>query len=152
MTVMKSIRESIPMPDSNTIVQKVIPKGDIAKYLDGTYTQVGGYVTRAQDVSQLENYTDIYDSLRLDYPSTVYNPSIDDALGVIRFKTTESSEIQIPYGEEMGGSITDAPPFKGNGFTSATNGQVIPEFKCGSYLNVEDGAELYEINPNGTEV
>jgi hypothetical protein len=87
----------------------------------------------------------------LDYPGTVYRSSTDDILGVIRFKTTESSEIQIPYAKEMGGSITDAPPFTGNGFTSATNGQVIPKFKCGSYLNVEDGAELYEISQDGTE-
>lgn len=52
----------------------------------------------------------------------------------------------------MGGSILDSPPFTGNGFTSATNGQVIPEFKCGKYLDVYDGAELYEVGKDGKEV
>ena len=125
---------------------------NIAKYIDGTYTQVGGYVTKAQDVKQLKNYNNIYQSLRLDYPGTVYNQVTDDVLGVIRFKTPEASNIKIPYGKDMGGSIMDSSPFTGNGFTSATNGQVIPEFKCGNFLHIDDGAELYEITKDGREV
>ena len=58
------IRESVPMPDTNTMMQKVIPASDIEKYLDGTYTQVGGYVTRLEDISHLSTYGEIYDSLR----------------------------------------------------------------------------------------
>ncbi|WLF69074.1 hypothetical protein Q6375_14000 [Clostridium septicum] len=151
-SIMKVIRESISMPDNTTIMQKVIPKGDIAKYIDGTYTQVGGYVTKAQDVKQLKNYNNIYQSLRLDYPGTVYNQATDDVLGVIRFKTPQASNIKIPYGKEMGGSVTDSFPFTGNGFTSATNGQTIPEFTCNSRLNLYDGAELYEVGKDGREV
>lgn len=60
---LKRIRESVPMPDENTLMQKVIPARDIEKYLDGTYTKVGGYVTKAEDVAQLATYEDFYESL-----------------------------------------------------------------------------------------
>lgn len=52
----------------------------------------------------------------------------------------------------MGGVVTEAPPFTGNGFTKATNGEIIPEFKCTGYLNIADGAQLIEIRKDGTEI
>ena len=148
---LKAIRESIPMPDSNTEMQKTIPFSDIEKYLNGSYTQVGGYVTRAADVAQLKTYYDIYDSLCLGYPTSKFKPLMDDSVGVIRFTTDESSEFSIPYGKEMGGTEVAQQPFTGNGFTKAINGQIIPEFKSNGYLDVTDGAELVEIHKNGTE-
>lgn len=148
---LKTIRESVPKPDADTLMQKVIPSSDIAKYMDGTYTQVRGYVTKAEDVSQLSTYDEIYDSLRLDYPNTAYKPVTDDSLGIIRYNTSEVSKIEISYGTEMGGKVTEESPFTGNGFTKATNGQIIPEYKCDGYLEVEDGAELIEISKDGTE-
>ena len=84
---MKSIRDSLSMPDNMTTMQKVIPNNDISKYLDGSYTQVGGYITKYNDVSNLTKYDDIYESLRLDYPGTAYKIDSDSSLGVIRFKT-----------------------------------------------------------------
>ena len=148
---LKAIRKSVPMPDADTLMQKVIPASDIAKYMDGTYTQVGGYVTRAEDVAQLSTYDDLYNSLRLDYPQSAYKPLADDSIGVIRYTTDEASKISIPYGTEMGGVVTEAPPFTGNGFTKATNGEIIPEFKCDGYLEVSDGAQLIEIGKDGTK-
>ncbi len=150
-STLKAIRESVPMPDSKTIMQKVIPADDIQKYLDGKYTQVGGDVTRAVDVSKLKNYNDFYNGLRLDYPGSVYNPMSDKSIGVIRYTTSEASDITIPYGMEMGGTITDSSPFTGNGFTKAMNGEIIPEFKCNGYLDIDDGAQLIEISKDGTE-
>lgn len=149
--MLKAIRESVPMPDVNTLMQKVIPASDIDKYLNGTYTQVGGFVTRVEDVTQLGNYDDIYNGLRLDYPGSVYNPMVDDSVGVIRYTTDEASKISIPYGPEIGGTEIGQPLFTGNGFTKATNGQIIPEFKCNSYLEITDGAQLIEISKDGTE-
>lgn len=93
-----------------------------------------------------------YNSLRLDYAGSVFDPSSDKALGVIRYTTSETTKISIAYGTEMGGSITEAWPFTGNGFTGATNGQIIPEYKCDGYLDVEDGAQLIEITKDGTEI
>ncbi len=149
---MKAIRESIPDLNNNSIMQKVLPKEDIAKYLDGSYNTVGGYVTRAQDVKQLNNYQDVFDSLRLDYKGTKFKPESDNVLGIIRFKTPEASKIKPPYCKEFGGDIKDGPPFTGNGFTSATNGQIIPEYKCGDYLKLTQGSELYELTKDGKEV
>lgn len=149
--LLKMIRESIPMPDSNTLMQKVIPASDVQKYLDGTYTQIGGFVTRAEDVTQLKTYDDIYNSLRLDYPDTAYDIVSDDTLAVIRYNTNETSKIQIPYSSEMGGVTTGADPFTGNGFTKATNGQIIPEYKMSDFSRIEDGAQLIEIGKDGKE-
>ena len=140
------------MPDSNTLMQKVIPIGDVEKYIDGTYTRVGGYVTRAEDVIHLDNYDYIYDSLRLDYPGSVYKPMSDDSLAVIRYTTDEASKITIPYSKEMGGTEIGQPPFTGNGFTKAINGEIIPEFKCDDYLKLSDGAQLIEIKKDGSEI
>ena len=150
-TTLKAIRESVPTPDTTTLMQKVIPASDIGKYIDGSYTQVGGYVTRAEDVVQLNTYDDLYNSLRLDYPNSAYKPMADDSIGVIRYTTDDVSNISVPYGTEMGGTVTEGPPFTGNGFTKATNGEIIPEFKCKGYLEVSDGAELLEISKDGTE-
>ncbi len=146
---LKAIRESIPMPDSNTEMQKVIPAGDIQKYLNGTYDQVGGYIARADDVSHLKTYEDIRKSLRLDYPNSAYNPKAG-SLGVIRFKTPDSSQIKIPYSQEMGGTTKASQPFTGNGFTKSTNGQIIPEFKANKRMQLSDGSELYELKNDGT--
>lgn len=52
----------------------------------------------------------------------------------------------------MGGTVTEAAPFTGNGFTKETNGEIIPEFKCDGFLEVADGAQLIEISENGTEI
>ena len=147
----KSIRDSIAMPDNTTKMQKVIPNSDINKYLDGSYTQVGGYITKYDDVSTLTKYDDIYESLRLDYPGTAYKVDSDSCLAVIRFKTPDAEKIEIPYGVDFGGTITDAPPFTGNGFTKAMNDKVIPEFKCNSFLDIYEGAELCKIDKNGIE-
>ena len=54
----------------------------------------------------------LYESLRLDYPGSVYKPMSDDSLGVIRYTTDETSKISIPYGTEMGGTVTEAPPLR----------------------------------------
>ncbi|MGL4107048.1 hypothetical protein [Clostridium sp. LP20] len=148
---MKSIRDSLSIPDNMTTMQKVIPNNDISKYLDASYTQVGGDVTKYDDVSNLTKYNDIYESLRLDYPGTAYKIDSDSSLGVIRFKTPNSEKFEIPYGVDLGGTITDAPPFTGNGFAKAMNDNIIPEYKCNSFLDVYDGAELYKIDKNGIE-
>ncbi len=151
IATLKAIRESVPMPDTDTLMQKVIPAGDIEKYMDGTYTQVGGFVTRAEDVMQLKNYDDIYNSLRLDYPNTAYDIISDDSLAVIRYTTSEPSKFDIPFSSEFGGVATGEAPFTGNGFTKATNGQIIPEYKCSSLTKIDDGAQLIEIGKDGTE-
>ena len=43
------------------------------------------------------------------------------------------------------------PPFTGNGFTSATNGQIIPEFYSDG-LSINNGAQMIEITSEGKEI
>ena len=108
------------------------------------------YITRADDVSQLITYDDMYNSLRLDYANSTFNQKTDDSLGFIKYSTDETTKIFILYGTEFGGIEVAGQPFTGNGFTKSTNGQIIPEFKCDGYLEMMDGAELWEINKDGT--
>ena len=131
-------------------MQKVIPAGDIEKYMNGQYTQVGGFVTREVDVAHLQTYDEIYDALRLDYPGSEYHPLTDESLGIIRYKTEEASQLSIPYGPEMGGAVTGDAPFTGNGFTRAVDGgAIIPEYHSVDFLPLSEGAKLLEIRKDG---
>ncbi len=151
-TTMHEIREKIPMPTTETLMQKVIPQEDIGRYIH-EFTTIRGYVTRAKDTKQLGDYSSLYDSLRLDYTSTPYNPKKDLSLGIVRFKPVDAEIINIPYGKRMGGVFSWAWPFTGNGFTAALNNQAIPEFliAAGKSVGMQEGAELYEVYKDGTE-
>ena len=84
------------------------------------------------------------------YPNSAYNQNIDGYIGVVRFKTPDVSQIEIPYCSVMGGTTEAEQPFTGNGFIKSENGQLIPEFKAKNYITLTDGSELYEVTGNGT--
>jgi hypothetical protein len=149
--IMKAIRDSIPEVNNETIMQKVIPEESIIKYLEGSFNSVTGYVTKVEDVKHLSTYQNVFDSLRLDYTGTKFNPENGEVLGIIRFKTMESSKIIIPFSKEFGEDTQEDYPFTGNGFTSAENNEIIPEYKCVDYLKITDGSELYEMTKDGEE-
>lgn len=145
------IRNLVPIPDVNTILQKVIHKSSIGDYLNGTYSQVGGYVTTFKDAKHLTTYEEIYYGMRLDYNNTKFSLS-DGSCGVIRYKVSDVSSIIIPKSPANGGTISDPMPFTGHGFTSGQNGTFgVPELKS-DYLTPQDGAELWEVFSDGTEV
>jgi hypothetical protein len=153
---MIAIRESVPKPTPDTLLEKVIPQADIPKYLDGNYTTIQGFVNRAQDVKGVKNPFDTYQSLRLDYEGTTFNPYKDQGIGVIRFKTAEVERAVIPFSDAMGGKSVVAYPNTGNGFTAAENGRVIPEFvfpktNSSKGISPRQGAELYEVTRTGAE-
>jgi hypothetical protein len=151
---MQAFMSSKPTPD--TLLEKVIPQADIPKYLDGNYTTIQGFVNRAQDVKGVKNPFDTYQSLRLDYEGTTFNPYKDQGIGVIRFKTAEVERAVIPFSDAMGGKSVVAYPNTGNGFTAAENGRVIPEFvfpktNSSKGISPRQGAELYEVTRTGAE-
>ena len=148
---LKKVRDGLPELTPDTVMQKVIPVGDIQHYLSGKYTALRGFITRFEDVPHLTTYDDIYNGLRLKYPDSEFVPDVDDCMGVIRFKTEETSKIFTPYKKEMGGSTKGFDPFTGNGFTKSENGRIIPEFKSDDFLKISDGAQLIEIGKDGTE-
>ena len=151
------IRNAMPKPNANTVMQKVIPKDAINDYLreNKPYTTIGGHVTIAADAKHLRTYDDLYYGLRLDYLNDggkLMNFVEDGSCGVIRFKTASASEFVIP-GKELLGS--NGYPYTAHGFTSGNNGRLgVPEWHVGKgkYAIIEDGAELWEVYSNGQEV
>lgn len=153
VVILKDIRESVPKITTDTMLQKTIPLEDITKYLDGTYTEIGGYIAKLDDVGHIKNYDDVVESSRLDY--TVIDgsrpfPENGDSYGKIEFKTNNVEDIDIPYGERFGGTNTDEPPCTQNGFTGSRNGEVIPEWRFNKRNQPKDGAKLYSVT-NGEE-
>jgi hypothetical protein len=152
MAHIDAIRNSIPMPDGTTILQKVIPKNQIQNYIDlpnDNFRKVGGFVSTAQDAKHLITFEDIYYGMRLDYISNGLQPFhlTDGSCGVIRFKTTNPNltVAKLP-------DVTGDLPYTGNGFTGGNNGKLgVPEWKS-PYITPNEGAELWEVFSDGTEV
>jgi|GEM_PF-6463247 len=153
----KAVRDAVPFPTRETLLEKTIPDEEIQKYFDGRDTDIRGHITRAQDTKGLMNYRDRYNTLRLDYQGSRFNDAGDSSLGVIRFKTGDVEKVQIPYGPVLGGKETEGYPFTGNGFVSAGNGAIVPEFKISNtservFLDIPEGAEIYRVTQNGEEI
>jgi hypothetical protein len=146
-----NIRNALPKPDANTLMQKVIPKDDIIKYIESNdqwYKEVGGYVSRATDTKHLKSFEDLYFGERLDYSGTKFFVE-DGSCGVLRFKNSASNEAVIPSGELYNGYEY---PFTSTGFTSGKMGRIgIPEWHLRRRLELKDGDELWEIFNDGTE-
>ncbi|WP_208024568.1 hypothetical protein, partial [Amycolatopsis pithecellobii] len=87
----------------DTRMQKVIPPGDVDKYLDGTYGQVGGFVARQQDATHMSNPDDLIRGNRLDYTGTPYSPGMSE-VHVIEFRAGTPDNYQIPFGAPYGGA------------------------------------------------
>ncbi len=89
------------------------------------------------------------ESQRLDYKVNGVRPYPEngDAYGYIKFQTNDVDNLEIPFGELLGGSNTDGYPCTLNGFTGAGNGEMIPEWFVERENAVEpiDGAELHQV-------
>jgi hypothetical protein len=145
---MKAIRDAVHPIKEDTVLRKTMPTSDIAKYLSGEYTEIGGYVAKLEDVEQIKNYDDVVESFRLDYKLSDGSrpfPNGGDSYGVIHFSTESIDKIKIPYGERFGGATKDAPPCTLNGFTGSRNGTIIPEWKFQRYVSPTEGAKLYLV-------
>lgn len=166
MAYVNAIRNSIPTPNSNTIMQKVMPVSYKDAYFvsDGNPKSIGGYMTTANDAKHLDSYQEIFDGMRLDYASSDFVSSGATECLVIRFKSNNTGNLNIPRNKNNGGVLNDPSisdpfnknsyPFTGNGFTSGKNGTLgVPEWKAdfGNNLELLNGAEMYIIKSDGTE-
>ena len=128
--IIKSIREKFTI-DENTLLRKIIKSQDAEKYVSGDYTSVRGYISRAEDYSEVGDFEDIFETFRLDYNDTPYH-STDKSYWKIEFKSIQDDLKKInldnTYGKEFGGLKEDINPCTRNGFTGAKNGKVIPEW------------------------
>jgi hypothetical protein len=167
MDYVNAIRNAISMPNSNTIMQKVMPVSYKDAYFvsDGKPKSIGGYMTTAKDAKHLGSYQEIFDGMRLDYAGSDFVSSNATECLVIRFKSEDVSKLNIPRNKNNGGVLNDPAisdtynkndyPFTGNGFTSGKNGTLgVPEWKAdfGNNLLLEDEAEMFIIKSDGTEI
>ncbi|WP_048601809.1 hypothetical protein [Rubeoparvulum massiliense] len=139
------------MPNEETLMQKVITIDQLEKYLTGEVDlEIGGYVSRAQDVIDLKTYDNIREGLRLDYTfDGGFSPFPEggNEYAIIRFKT--DTVIEIPRTKEFNGNEKiwsneyGRQPFTGNGFTKS-NDTIIPEFIL-SDKKAPIEAEFYKI-------
>ena len=150
--ILKSIRDAVPKPDKNTVLQKTIPAEDIDKYIgvNGRKT-IRGYIAKRVDVEHLRQYDDVRKALRLDYvdqeTGNIPFHEDGDTYGYIKFQTEQADNIGIPYGKRFGGNNTDGSPCKLNGFVGSENGEITPEWreKNKEPLEIKEGAELHKV-------
>ncbi len=160
---LNQVRDTVPVPDANTVMQKVITPEQYDRYMLDTHHSpnfspdgVGGSMTRAGDTAHLGTPDALRDGLRLDYPNSPFQPG-DGSSHVIRF--TSPDHVEVPRTSDMGGSGRyDGwdEPFTGNGYTKA-DGDVVPEWQPSPnevgvrVVNMDDGAEMWEVLDNGTQ-
>lgn len=152
---MEYIRSSIPQPDANTDMIKVITPDDLANYLSGNYKTIGGCVTTASAVEgNMGPYANMLESLRLDYLKNGERPYPDggNEYFYIEFNMLpgETNKPEVPRVENLSGSMKEEEvsyPQTGNGFLGGRNGTVIPEWTIpwGNAVNVQDGTIIYRV-------
>lgn len=148
----KEIRDRVSKPDTNTLLQKIIPLDDVANYMNNKYTSIGGFVCKASDVKFLSTIYDVFWGLRLDYSGTKFSYN-GPGYAVIRFYSQLTSHLTIPYSPELGGNQPHSWPNGGGGFTTSTLGKGgYPEWTFDSYYTPKENAELYEVTPAGREI
>lgn len=103
----------------------------------------------------MKNPNMIFYGLSMEYDGSPFTPD-DDFVTAIHFTSKDADNIIILFGDSMpnpaGGKVSEmTPPFTGNGFTSASNGLIIPEFY--SYgLSIDNGAQMVRITKEGNDV
>lgn len=149
---LRKFREDLVWPDSMVLLQKVIPLTDLSHYEDNVNGGVvGGFVAIAADVKSLRTIEDVYYGLRLDYPGTAFSPE-DEGYAVIRFYSSYTDRLYIPFGPELNGPQEHAWPNTGGGFTSSTLGKGgFPEWVFSEKHKPMEGAELYRVDAKGRE-
>jgi hypothetical protein len=168
-SLINAVRDELPSPTRDTVMQKVIPPGYIDSagdfvqsraddYIMGnnarmSVDQVGGAVTVADDTAHLSTPGQIHEGLRLDYTDTPFAPH-DPGTHIIRFQQDPGSSgfYEVPRNSDMGGNgAYDGwdDPFTGNGFTKSGD-DVVPEYVAKN-ITMRDGAEMWEVLDDGTQ-
>ena len=103
-------------------------------------------------MKQYETVQDMYYGLRLDYDGTYFKPEGEN-YAVIRFYAANADQAVVPKSPANGGDVEDPYPFGGAGFTTGTNGRWgSPEWVMNEFTVPDDGAQLFEIQEDGTEI
>lgn len=142
---------------SPSIMQKVVPHGHVAWYLEQGYDRVGGFVHSTGDVAELQTPVQLYEALGLLYEGSSFSPG-DEGVYVIRWPAYCPDLYRIPFGgrdeEERAtwgesGWVIERPPFTGSGFAPGSAGS-IREYKVDS-VRLPFGAEMYFLGRDRSE-
>lgn len=142
---------------SPAIMQKVVPHGHVAWYLEQRYDRVGGFVHLTSDVAELQTPIQLYEALGLLYEGSPFSPA-DEGVYVIRWPAYCPDLYRIPFGgrdeEELAswgeaGWVIERPPFVGGGFAPGSAGS-IREYKVDS-VRLPFGAEMYYLGRDRSE-
>lgn len=117
--------------------------------------ETGGSVSVARDTHQLDDSQSIYDGLGLEYENTSFDPN--EPVVAMRFTVDDNTEIHLPdqqLSRLSGHGDSYDPgypyPFTGTGFT-ASDHFTVPEYFLDPKTKMNPGAEMYKINPDGSE-
>ena len=146
-TSLLEAREKVPEIKPDTVMQKVIPSGQVDNYLHGEWTHVRNCCSKAEDTAPyISCGSDAYKELRLDYKGNdgegcnVKELEQNADVYIIRFTSDANpSDIGIP---------NDGHPCTGTGFTGSDD-HLIPEYKYPA-TTPTDGA-IYKIDADGNE-
>ncbi len=142
------LRNAVPSPTAETVMQKVIPASDLEMYISGQYNEIKGFITKTADTKHFNSFDDLYYGLRLDYDGTKF--FLDEgSCYAIRFTSKEVPlKVDIPRGRKF-----KIPyPFTSHGFTAGTNRRIgIPEFCTTSPIKIEVGSEIWKISRDGKQ-
>ncbi|OLT25495.1 hypothetical protein BJF79_44175 [Actinomadura sp. CNU-125] len=139
------------------IMQKVVPHGHVAWYLEQGYDRVGGFVHLTSDVAELQTPVQLYEALGLLYEDSPFAP-VDEGVYVIRWPAYCPDVYRVPFGgateAEMAawgesGWVVERAPFVGTGFAPGSAGS-IREFKVDS-IRLPYGSEMYYLAPDRSE-
>jgi SseB protein N-terminal domain len=145
-----------PQPARPTMMQKVVPPGQVGYYLERGYDRVSGFVHRATEVGHLTTPSALFAALGLAHPNAPFSPNAAEVY-VLRWPVHRPGLYRIPYGGQsesamraMQGWVIERPPFRGNGFAPGESGEVIAEFKVDS-VRLPHGAQLWRLAADGAE-
>lgn len=147
------LRTSLPWPDGHTLLQKVISLEKMQRFANNDPTAfVNGFVAVAADVKKLDTYPEVYYGLRLDYEDTPYDPDRGEGYALVRFYSSYTDELIIPFCEELQGTYPHSWPCSGGGFTASSLGDGgYPEWFFPIDRQPNEGAEIYSVDRRGRE-
>lgn len=147
-----AVRDEMGAPKAGEPMQKVLKPNDYENYMNGKYGGTGqGSVTRLSDGMEMGTPRELHDGLALGYDGSPFTPDMD-SVKVMRFSSTTDTDISR-YSSMGGKSNTDSwpNPYTGNGFTKSTD-PVVPESKLPDGSKIQDGAEIWTVNKDGSQV
>ncbi len=139
-----------------TVLQKVLPHGQVGWYLEQGYDRVGGFVHPLADCAELTTPVQLYEALGLLYEGSSFDPA-DESVYVLRWPAHCEDLYRVPFGgrteEDLqawgeAGWVVEHGPFEGDGFAPGSAGS-IREFKSDS-TRLPTGAELYLVGRDRT--